>query len=264
MAMKHLGVWTMTVLISAAFSAVAEKVPFSNYQSVVDRQMFGPLPADFDPTKMPSEVARMSSSEQKALTKEQEALQSSIHFSMINVTPDGQVEVGFSDKSNPKVPRHYCLKVGESRDGWTVLEADPQEATTVLAKGEIEVSLTIGADSSKGGGTTTKASAEPEASGAASLRTSNLSRGMSGSLLGRRRKREEERKLQDEADNQRREAERKQREEKQKQENELLRQDIINELKNQFNSMQAEKRQKEQSASESSDKPSDNENDQTE
>ena len=44
------------------------------------------------------------------------------------MTPDGATVVGFTDNSDPKVPRHYYLKVGESRDNWTVKEADPQKA----------------------------------------------------------------------------------------------------------------------------------------
>lgn len=127
----------------------AERQPYSRYQSIVDRQMFGVPPPGFDPTKPPSEVARGGSKTEQELTKEQEKLKSSIVFSVINVTPEGDTAVGFTDKSDPKQLHHYYLKVGEERDGWLVKEADAANKSMVIVKGELEVSLTLGGDSSK-------------------------------------------------------------------------------------------------------------------
>ena len=160
-----------------ALTVLAEKQPFERYQSIVDRQMFGPLPPGFDPTKMPSEVQKSSASE-KELTQEQEKLQSSIHFSAINVTPEGATAVGFTDNSDPKTPVHYYLKVGEKRNGWEVKEADPVAATMTIAKDEIEVSLSLGGNSAKDGGTS-------KAGGAARpSRPGGLGGGLRSSLLG--------------------------------------------------------------------------------
>ena len=142
-----------------AVVASAEKQPFERYQSIIDRQMFGPLPPGFDPTKLPSEVQKSSSTEERELTKEQEQLKSAVHFSVINVASDGATEVGFTDNSDPKMPRHYFLKVGDSRDGWTVKEADAEKATMTIVKDEIEVSLTLGGNSASGAGTTARAGA---------------------------------------------------------------------------------------------------------
>jgi len=146
-----------------AFALFAEHQPFDRYQSIVDRQMFGKPPPGFDPTKPASMVQK---GEEKEITREQEALKSAIHFSAINVTPDGATAVGFTDNSNGKQPMHYYLKVGEVRDGWKVIEADPVKATMKIEKNDVEVSLTLGANSAKGGGTT---SAKP-AQGAAPQR----------------------------------------------------------------------------------------------
>ena len=172
-------------LVLAASAAQAEKQPFSRYQTIVDRQMFGELPAGFDPTKMPSEVARSSAKQGQELTKEQEKLQSSIHFSAINVTPDGATAVGFTDNSNPKAPVHYYLKEGETRDGWKVVEADPKAATMTIAKGDIEVSLSLGGNSGKGAGQTKSRTGgnEPAAGGSGSP--------MLKTLRGRRAQREQ-------------------------------------------------------------------------
>ena len=132
--MKSVVLIAIALTVSAAF---AEKQPIGRYQSIIDRQMFGPLPPGFDPTKSPNEVQKSSGKDEKQLTQEQERLQSSIHFSVINVASDGQPEVGFTDNSDPKAPKHYFLKVGESRDGWTVKDASAEDATMTIAKGDI-------------------------------------------------------------------------------------------------------------------------------
>lgn len=158
----------------------AEKQPIERYQSVIDRQMFGPLPPGFDPTKSPNDVQKSSSKDERQLTQEQEKLQSSIHFSVINVTADGQPEVGFTDNSDPKAPKHYFLKVGESRDGWTVKDASAEDATMTIAKGEIEVSLSLGGNSAKDGGTS-KAGGSATTAANGGVRRPNL---LGGGLLG--------------------------------------------------------------------------------
>ena len=142
----------LAVLVVAAPALLAEQQPFERYQSIVDREMFGKTPPNFDPTK-PSNEAPKAEPKQD-LTREQEVLKSSIHFSAINVTPDGATAVGFTDNANPKQPIHYYLKVGEERDGWKVVEADAVKATMTIVKNNVEVSLSLGANSAKGGGGT--------------------------------------------------------------------------------------------------------------
>ena len=179
----------------AALTVLAEKQPFERYQSIVDRQMFGPLPEGFDPTKSPNEVQKSSSKDEKQLTQEQEKLQSSVHFSVINVTPEGATAVGFTDNSDPKAPKHYFLKVGESRDGWAVKEADAEKATMTIAKGDIEVSLTLGGNSAKDGGTSRAGGASSAAPTAGGARHPGLLGGgglMGGSQRARRLQRQQE------------------------------------------------------------------------
>lgn len=149
----------------ASLALSAQRQPYDRYQSIVDRQMFGEPPPGFDPTKSPSEVSRSSGRGASAeeLTQEQQQIKSAIHFSVINVTPGGETAVGFTDNGDAKNPVHYYLKVGETRNGWTVKEADPVKATMTIAKGEIEVSLTIGDNSAKGGGKNTARGEAPKA-----------------------------------------------------------------------------------------------------
>ena len=154
--------------------AVAERQPLDRDQSIIDRQMFGQPPPNFDPTKPPSQVQKGSASNEKELTREQEAIKSAIHFSAINVTPAGDIAVGFTDNSDSKLPVHYYLKVGESRNGWKVLEADAVKAKMKIAKGDIEVELDLGANSAKGGGSTSRASANSSPAFAAAGRRAGL------------------------------------------------------------------------------------------
>ena len=171
----------LIVVFLVASAAFAEKQPIDRYQSIIDRQMFGPLPPGFDPTKSPNEVQKSSGKEEKQLTQEQEKLQSSIHFSVINVTPEGTTAVGFTDNSDPKAPVHYYLKVGEKRNGWEVKEADAQKASMTIAKGDIEVSLTLGGNSAKDGGTSRAGGAAPASTAPGAARRPGM---LGGGLLG--------------------------------------------------------------------------------
>lgn len=160
--------------------AAAERPAFERYQSVIDRQMFGPVPVGFDPTKSPTEAQKTRGKGAVELTKEQEQVKKAVRFSVINVMPDGTVAVGFSDLQDPKYPRHYYLKVGESRDDWTVREADAQTGTMTISKGDVELTLTLG-DETKGGAEPAKAPA-----------TSSLLSAGTGSLRSRRLLREQQ------------------------------------------------------------------------
>ena len=208
--------------VLTAAAASAEKQPFDRYQSIVDRQMFGPLPPGFDPTKNPSEVQKSSASE-KELTQEQAKLQSAIHFSVINVTPDGETAVGFSDNSDPKSPVRYYLKVGEKRDGWEVKEADAAEARMTIAKGEVEVTLTLGGDSSKTEGATTKAGGAASRRPAFSGRSSLFGGGSLAARRQQRRRQQEEEQAQANAAAEAKEAERQAQAEVEKQQREAER-----------------------------------------
>ena len=186
-----------SVLVS--LMALGEKYSLDRYQSIIDRQMFGALPPDFDPAKSPAEVAKSSAKAQKELTHEQEKLQSAIAFYAINVTPEGETAVGFTDNSDPKVPKHYYLKVGESRDGWLVKEADAKAEvpSMTVVKNGVEVSLTLGGNSAKGGGTTTKAGTS--ATPLAGERRPSLLGGRGATLGSLRRLRRDQQKAADDA-----------------------------------------------------------------
>ena len=169
----------------AALAAAAERQPLERYQSIIDRQMFGELPDDFDPSKLPSEVQKTSSRAAKELSAEQEKLKSAIHFSVINVRADGRVEVGFTDNTDPKEPRHYFICEGETAGGWTVEEADRDTATMTISKDGVSLELKLGDNSAKGGGSM-KRSGESSAP-----RNSPLLGNGAGGFVSARRRREQ-------------------------------------------------------------------------
>lgn len=166
-----------------ASALFAEQQPFERYQPIIDRQMFGQPPPNFDPTKPSSEAPKGNARGEEELTREQAVIKSSIHFSAINVTPEGATAVGFTDNSNPKMPVHYYLKVGEERNGWKVVEADAVKATMRIVKNDVEVSLSLGANSAKGGGTTAAANSTPSRDAG----ERGMPPGRRGGLLGQRR-----------------------------------------------------------------------------
>ena len=157
-AARSLVLAALAALGVASGAVAAEKQGYSRYETIVDRQMFGPLPADFDPSKLPSEVSKSSKKGEAELSKEQEKVKSAIRFSVINVTPDGDVKVGFTDSSQANSQKHYYMGVGESNEVWKVEDADPVAGTMTIVRlaDSVEVTLSIGGDSSKDGAATAK------------------------------------------------------------------------------------------------------------
>lgn len=139
---------SLVFAVVLGLSLFAERQPFERYQSIIDRSMFGRPPPGFDPTKPSSEVPKSDNKTQAEL-QAQANIKTAIRFSAINVTPEGAIAVGFTDSSDANNPVHYYLKVGESRNGWLVKDADPVKATMTIVKDEVEVTLSIGGNSAQ-------------------------------------------------------------------------------------------------------------------
>ena len=165
----------------SAMLVFAEKQPFERYQSILDRMPFGDPPPGFAWDQNPNDVQKGSDTA-KELTVEQENLQKSVSFSVMDVMEDGTVRVGFSDLSDAKTPRHYFMTVGEERDGWLVREADPAKREMTVVKDQVEVTLTLGASSTGGAPNASgnSSSAAPAASTASSPRAGLLNRNALG------------------------------------------------------------------------------------
>lgn len=141
---------TLFVLVLSG-SVLAEKQPLSRYQSIIDRRPFGQPPPGYDPDSTSLEAGAAAGAQAltpEQLTQEQEQLQRSVSFSVMNINTDGTVSVGFSDQSNPKAPAHYYLREGETRDGWQVKSVDVHEQSVMLDKEGVEITLHLG-DSAK-------------------------------------------------------------------------------------------------------------------
>jgi hypothetical protein len=143
----------LIALSGCVAGVVAETVPLERYKSLVERYPFGMPPPDFDPNKMASSVSKSPSADAAAMTEQQAAIVKNITFSVINVDSAGVTWVGFTDNSDQKQPHHYYMEVGETRNGWTVKEADPSEKTMTVEKDGVEVALELGGNSAGGGST---------------------------------------------------------------------------------------------------------------
>lgn len=124
---------------------------FERYKTIIDRMPFGPEPSGFNPDAPPGTVpkgggvaAGEGGLDEQQRSEEEMKILSSVRVSMLNVTPSGKVAVGFTDSSRQPSANYY-LKVGETRDGWTVKDADARAMTVVLANQEgVEATLKLG------------------------------------------------------------------------------------------------------------------------
>ena len=117
--------------------------PFSRYEIIIARKPFGtPPPAAAAPAVVDNAAAQQAQEEQK--------LARQINMVAVNKTPAGKTAVGFIDKSE-KPERNYYLNVGETVNGFTVVEASYEDETATLRKDEVAITLKLGQGLVKGG-----------------------------------------------------------------------------------------------------------------
>ncbi|MBQ8113956.1 MAG: hypothetical protein IJ146_12220, partial [Kiritimatiellae bacterium] len=139
--------------------AEKEKLPdqrFERYKTIMDRMPFGPEPAGFDPDSGSRGAGGADAIDpnaiQEQLSEEAQRILASVRVRALNVSPSGKVAVGFTDSSQQPAVTYY-MKVGESRNGWSVKDADVMAMTVTREKDGVEASLMLGegSDGSKGG-----------------------------------------------------------------------------------------------------------------
>ncbi len=153
---------------------------FEKYKTIMDRMPFGPEPVNFNPDAPGTAGAGGAAggavdpaAEEAMKSQEEQKILASVRVSALNVTPSGKIAVGFTDSSKQPAGTYY-LKVGESRDGWTVKSADAREMKVTLEKDGVEATLALGEGS--GGGKDGKAGAAPGSPAQARNRLGNLNR----------------------------------------------------------------------------------------
>lgn len=132
-------------------SEKATDTSFERYKTITDRMPFGPEPSGFNPDAPPGTAPKGGGAaagegglDEQQRSEEEMKILSSVRVSMLNVTPSGKIAVGFTDSSRQPSANYY-LKVGETRDGWTVKDADARALTVVLANQEgVEATLKLG------------------------------------------------------------------------------------------------------------------------
>ncbi len=144
---------------------------FARYQTILERLPFGPLPPNFDPDAPATRGGAGGGAAGGALdpaaaealrSKEEQQIIASVRVSALNVTPSGKIAVGFTDSSRQPAGNYY-LRVGESRDGWTVKDADAHEMKVTLEKDGIEATLALGEGSGDGKGGAKRGAPPPNA-----------------------------------------------------------------------------------------------------
>jgi len=121
------------------FDLSAKRAAFADYQSILDRMPFGPLPPNFGeapPAEAPAQTDAQTLVEQQKLAQQ-------INMSCINVTPDGSTAIGFTDLG-AKPPVNFYLLVGATAGGWTVLKADYDGEWAQIEKDGVTITLKLG------------------------------------------------------------------------------------------------------------------------
>lgn len=121
---------------------------FARYRTIIERKPFGPEPANFDPDTPGARGggagdASDPAAQEAAKAQEEQKIIAAVRVSALNVTPSGKIAVGFTDASKQPTGVYY-LKVGETRDGWTVKAADAREMKVTLEKDGVEATLGLG------------------------------------------------------------------------------------------------------------------------
>ena len=107
--------------------------PFSHYEGILSRMPFGQAPAV---------SAAATAAAAAAAAQPPPAVPSKLTLCAINRTPNGALAVGFVDSGvNP--PHDYYLDVGDSEDGFTVLNADIEQESAVIEKDGVSVTLKL-------------------------------------------------------------------------------------------------------------------------
>lgn len=129
-------------LVSGGVSATQQSSfappPFSHYEPILERMPFGELPQNFGVTVDPN--AEKEAAHQKM---EQEKLARKINMSAVNITPQGETAIGFTDLSQ-KPPVSYYLVVGDESGGWKVNSANYTEETAEIEKDGVTIELKMG------------------------------------------------------------------------------------------------------------------------
>lgn len=184
----------LPAMMSVCSYATDANLP-DEYQQIVDKNLFGPPPAD--PSVIPDKGSSSSRAEEKSereIAKEQEKLEKTVYVSALTVSPDGAVKVGFTDTSNGKKPSNHYLAVGASEDGWLVVSADMSTKKVVLSKDGIEIERVYGdknassapQDGKSGPNTTAANPAQQPLDGRSSLLSRRPGAPVDGRFFGKR------------------------------------------------------------------------------
>ena len=137
------------LILGAAFTAAAFDDGFKPYRTIIERMPFGRPPADFNPDAPGTSVQAKEAAKPKAspVDLEQEKLaeriRATVRVCALNVPPNGEPVVGFTDAAYTP-PRNHLLAQGQTADGWTVVEIDAEARRAVLEREGVSVRFALG------------------------------------------------------------------------------------------------------------------------
>ena len=144
------------LILGAAFTAAAFDSGFKPYRTIIERMPFGRPPADFDPdapgTRAQSKKAAEPDPTATDLEKEKiaERIRATVRVCALNVPPNGEPVVGFTDSAYTP-PRSHLLAQGQTADGWTAVEIDTEARRAVLERDGVSVKFALGGERKSGG-----------------------------------------------------------------------------------------------------------------
>jgi len=136
--------FTIVICALAAAAVSAAQIdsftppPFSQYKPIIERMPFGEMPDNFGLSVDP-DVAKQDA----LLMLEQKKLAQKVNMSAVNITPQGDTAIGFTDLSS-RPPVNYYLLVGAESGGWKVNSANYEEEIAEIEKDGIAISLKLG------------------------------------------------------------------------------------------------------------------------
>lgn len=139
----------LAVLVGCgSVSAAQAYKPYAidRYKPILDRMPFGPLPPNFseegEPEPEPEPVEEPSKTPEEVRVEQQQTAKG-IKVSVVNINPDGELMVGFTDE-NEKPPVNFYMAVGDERKGWSVVDADYDKEWAQLKKDDVVITMKLG------------------------------------------------------------------------------------------------------------------------
>ncbi|MCR5413361.1 MAG: hypothetical protein K6F50_01370 [Kiritimatiellae bacterium] len=141
------------LLLLLVASVVADDRFDALYKPLIDRFPFGKPAYDAQgnwtgegPEPGSPEDIQSAEQDEVSVSEQEQALMKAVTVTLLSRDPITSVmQVGFTDVSNAKSPRHHLVSVGAAEDGWIVKDIDEAKKEVLLVKDGVEIRMQVGA-----------------------------------------------------------------------------------------------------------------------